>query len=146
MKRILTYILLLLMLTLSVHPSLSMHFCQDELQSVNIQKLSSNFCCMAAETGENENANSLSLNHIESENSCCSTTDLEVVTDNFTQSSSQTIQAPTESTYMAGWFTVNYLINLIATETTTENNFNFPIYGSFLRTLDFLSLICVYRL
>ena len=146
MKRILTNILLLLVLTLSVHPSLSMHFCQGKLQSFNIQKLSSNMCCMAAERGENENANSLSLNNIESENSCCSTTALEVVTDSFTQNSSQSIQAPTESTYMAGWFAVNYLINLIATETTTENNFNFPIYGSFLKTQDFLSLICVYRL
>jgi len=101
---------------------------------------------MAAETGENENANILSLNHIESENSCCSTTALEVVTDNFTPNSSQSIQSPTESTYMPGWFVVNYLINLIASDTTTESNFNFPIYGSFLKTLDFLSLICVYRL
>ena len=146
MKRILTYILLLLVLTLSVHTILSMHFCLCLLQSFNIQKLSSNMCCMAAETGENENANILSLNHIESENSCCSTTALEVVTDNFTPNSSQSIQSPTESTYMPGWFVVNYLINLIASDTTTESNFNFPIYGSFLKTLDFLSLICVYRL
>ena len=146
MKRILTYILLLLMLTLSVHPSLSMHFCQDELQSVNIQKLSSNMCCMATETGDIDSANSLSLNQIEAENSCCSTTALEVVTDNFTQSSSQTIQTPTVTTYMAGWFAINYLINLIALDTSAESNFNFPIYGSFLKTLDFLSLICVYRI
>ena len=146
-KRILTYILLLLVLTLSVHPVLSMHFCQDDLQSFNIQSLSNNnMCCMPAEAEKTNNVDAPSLSLITTDNSCCSTTNLEVVTDNFTQNSSQSIQLPTESTYMAGWFAVNYLINLIATDTTTETTFNFPINGSYLKTLHFLSLICVYRL
>lgn len=101
---------------------------------------------MLAEVGETENAKSPTQSSIASENSCCSTTDLEIVTDNFTQNSSQSIQLPTESTYMPAWFVVNYLINLTTIDTTPESNFNFPIYGSFLKTLDFLSLICVYRL
>jgi hypothetical protein len=101
---------------------------------------------MPAEAEKTNNVDAPSLSLITSDNSCCSTTNLEVVTDNFTQNSSQSIQAPTESTYMARWFAVNYLINLIATDTTTETTFNFPINGSYLKTLHFLSLICVYRL
>ena len=147
MKRILTSILLLLVLTLSVHPILSMHFCGGELQSLNIQALSSNsMCCLPTEVEDIENSATSSQSVIASDNSCCSTTNLEVVTDNFTLNSAQSIQLPTELTYMPAWFVVNYLINLATVETTTETSFNFPIYGSYLKTLTFLSLICVYRL
>lgn len=147
MKRILTSMLILLVLTLSVHPAFSMHFCQDELQSFNIQSLSSNsMCCMSGETGDTENLKLLSEFLIESDSSCCSTTSLEVVTDDYTQNSSQSIQSPTELAYMPAWFVVSYLVDLFATDTTTESSFNFPIYGSYLKTLAFLSLICVYRL
>ena len=147
MKRILTYILLLLVLTLSVHPILSMHFCGDELRSLNLGVLNTDsMCCMPAEAEQNENAKSSLQSLIESDNSCCSTTNLEIVTDNFTQNNSQSIQAPTESIYMPGWFIINYLINLTAPETTVKSNFNFPTEGSYIKTLDFLSLIGVYRL
>lgn len=147
MKRILSSILLLLVLTLSVHPILSMHFCGDELRSLNIGVLSNDsMCCMPAKVEQNENAKSSLQSLIDSDNSCCSTTNLEIVTDNFTQNSSQSIQAPTESIYMPGWFIINYLFNLTAPETTVKFNFNFPTEGSYIKTLDFLSLICVYRL
>lgn len=159
MKRILTSLLVILVLTLSAHPILTMHFCEGELQSFNIQKLNSNaICCMPAEVGEMENETSPtstpsstppltpSQSIIGSDNSCCLTTNVEVVTDNFTLNSAQSIQLPTVSTYMPAWFAVNYLINIVAPDATTETTFDFPIYGSSLKTLDFLSLICVYRL
>ena len=147
MKRILTSILLLLMLTFSVHPILSLHFCGDELMALNIGvKSSGDMCCSSAEADDNENAKFPLLKLAESESSCCTITDVEVLTDNFTSNSPQSIQAPTDSTYMPGWFAVNYLINLIAIDTTTETSFHFPIHGLFFKTLDFLSLISVYRL
>ncbi len=147
MKRISTSILLLLMLMLSMHPILSMHFCEGELESLNLLTSSkSNVCCMTSEVGDVESAKFAFLKHIESDNSCCTTTNIEVVTDNFTADSSQSIQSPTESTNMLSWFVVNYLINLTTPDVTVKPNFNFPTYGSYLKTLDFLSLICVYRL
>ena len=147
MKRISTSILMLLMLTFSVHPVLSLHFCGDELQSLHIGVLNkSSMCCMLEEIDDSQNARFSTLELGESENCCCTTTNIEVVTDNFTQNSAQSIDLPTLSTYMPAWFVVNYLFNLTTQDTTTESNFNFPIYGSYLKTLAFLSLICVYRL
>lgn len=162
MKRILTSLLVILVLTLSAHPILIMHFCEGELQSFNIQKLNSNaICCMPTEMGEMENETTPlttpltspltspltpSQSFIASDNSCCLTTNVEVVTDNFTLNSAQSIQLPTVSTYMPAWFAVNYLINIVALDATIETIYDFPIYGSSLKTLDFLSLICVYRL
>ena len=138
---------MLLVLTLSVHPIISMHFCGDELMSLNLGVKSNNYmCCSFAQAGDNEDAKFPPLKLNESESSCCTITDVEVVTDNFIWNSSHSIQTPTKSIYMPGWFVVNYLINLTTQDTTIKSNFNFPIYGSFLKTLDFLSLICVYRL
>ena len=147
MKRILTSILLLLVLTFSVHPILTLHFCGDELKSLNIGVMSNNnMCCMPTEIGNNENAIFPTIKLIESENSCCITTNVEVVTDNFITNSSQTIESPTDTSLMPGWFIINYLVNLTTPETTVKFNFNFPTEGSYIKTLDFLSLICVYRL
>lgn len=147
MKRILTSLLLLLMLTFSVHPILSLHFCEDELMSLNIGvKSNGNMCCSSAEAGDNENAKFPILILTESESSCCTITDIEVLTDNFVSNSSQSIQTPTESTFIPGWFALDSLINLTAPEATIKSFFNFPSSGFYIKTLDFLSLISVYRL
>ncbi len=147
MKRILTSILLLMMLTFSVHPILSLHFCGDELMSLNMGvKSNDNMCCSSVEAGDIENAKFQFFKLIESGSSCCTVTDVEVVTDNFISISSQSIQTPTESTFIPGWFALNSLINLTAPETTIKSFFNFPSSGFYIKTLDFLSLISVYRL
>ena len=147
MKRILTSILLFLMLTFSVHPVLSLHFCGDELQSLKLGVMSNdNMCCMSTDTGNNENLNFSILKLGEAEYCCCSTTNIEVVTDNFTPNNSQSIESPTEISLMPGWFILNYLAGLIATDTAVNNYTYFPTEGSYIKTLDFLSLVCIYRL
>ena len=147
MKRISTSILLLLMLTFSVHPVLSLHFCGDELQSLNIGVLSKgNMCCMLEEIGEGENLRFPTLELGESENCCCTTTNIEVVTDNFTTNNSQFIESPTETSLIPGGFILNYLVSLIAPDTAVNNYTYFPTEGSYIKTLDFLSLVCTYRL
>lgn len=146
MKRILTFILLLLMLTFSAHPVLSMHFCGDELKSLNIGVLSNdNMCCMATNEANGEGMRFPTLKLEGSENCCCATTNIEVVTDNFISNSSQSFESPTETSFIPGWFILNYLVDLIAPNTAFKSNFNFPIQGFYIKTLDFLSLICVYR-
>ena len=148
MKRILTSMLLLLVLTFSVHPILTLHFCGDELMSFNIGMSSNDtMCCMPTEAGINDNMRfPLLVELAEQEACCCSSTNVEVVTDNFISTNSQTIESPTETTFMPGWFTLNYLISLIAPDATIKPNFNFPSQGGYLKTLDFLALLCVYRL
>lgn len=147
MKRISTYILLLLVLTLSVHPILSLHFCGDDLKSLNIGMLSNDsMCCAPVEVGDNEHARTPLQSLIVSDNSCCSTTNLEIVTDNFTHGSSQSIESSSDISFIPGWFIINHLINLTAPEVTNTPKFNFHTQRIYLKTLDFLSLICVYRL
>ena len=137
MKRILTSILLLLVLTFSVHPILTLHFCGDELKSLNIGVMSNNnMCCMPTEIGNNENAIFPTIKLIESENSCCITTNVEVVTDNFITNISQTIESPTDTSLMPGWFIINYLVNLTTPETTVKSNLNFPIQGFFIKKVN----------
>ena len=146
MKRILTSTLILLVLTLSVHPILSMHFCQGELHSFSVNvKSDTNACCSSSFTNGNS-FDILSTDLTESSESCCSTTNLEVVTDNFILKIAEQNHTPTVSTYLPGWFSSSYLIDLTAPETTLKNNFNFTSQGFYLKTLTFLSLICVYRL
>lgn len=149
MKRILTSILILLVLTLSVHPMFTILFCQGSFQSLSMSKLSkNNTCCVTTtESGNNDNLKFQIVELLESDNTCCTYTDVMVVTDDFiVDNISQNIQTPTISTFFPAWFVVNYLINLSHKNTILTTNFNIPIYGSNLKTLDFLSLICVYRL
>lgn len=135
------------MLTFSVHPVLSLHFCGDELQSLNIGVLSKdNMCCVSEEIGDSEKMRFPLLEIGESENCCCTTTNIEVVTDNFTTISSQSIESLTEASFMSGWFIINYLVNLNALDTIVKSNFNFPTQRFYIKTLDFLSLVCIYRL
>ena len=147
MRRISTFILLLLMLTFSVHPVLSLHFCGEELMSLNIGVMNNdNTCCMPSEIDDNEHLKFATLEVEESESCCCATTNIEVVTDNFIASNSQSIESPTESSLMPGWFILSYLVDLTASETAVENYTYSPTEGSYIKTLDFLSLVCIYRL
>ena len=147
MKRILTSILVLLVLTLSVHPILTLHFCQGELHSFTVvTENESNACCVLSNITENNNLDIQSSNFIESSDSCCSYTNLELATDNFILNSSKSIQTPNILTSITGWFVINYLINLALPDTIINTNFNFLSYGFYLKTLDFLSLICTYRI
>ena len=147
MKRILTSILLLVVLTLSVHPIFTLHFCQGELHSFTVvSENEANSCCVLSNITENINPDNQLSNLRGSSNSCCSYTSLELVTDNFTLNSSQSIQTPNILSSIPGWFVINYLINLASPDTIINTNFNLPSYGFYLKTLDFLSLICIYRI
>lgn len=147
MKRISTSILLLLVLTLSVHPILSLHFCGDDLMSLNMGVGSSDIvCCIPAEINDNEDAKIPTQNLTESENSCCTVTNVEIVTDNFIPNNSQSIESPTDTSLMPGWFILNYLVSLIVSDTAVENFTYSATEGFYVKTLDFLSLVCIYRL
>ena len=147
MKRISTSILLLLVLTFSVYPILSLHFCGDELKSLNIGLMSNdNMCCMPSEINDNQHLKFATLELEESENCCCATTNIEVVTDKFITNSSQSLESPTETSFMPGWFILSYLTDLISSEASVDNYTYSPSEGSYIKTLDFLSLVCIYRL
>lgn len=148
MKRISTSILLLLMLTLSLHLILTLHFCEGDLHSYTmVSKSEPIACCVLSDITENNNLGTQSTNLLESSESCCSFKNVEIITDNFTsEHTTTTIQKPTSFSYFKIAATLNYLINLISTDTIpVTNNYLSPpvLYNT---TLKFLAHICVYRL
>ncbi|MDD2475248.1 MAG: hypothetical protein PHI32_04950 [Dysgonamonadaceae bacterium] len=148
MKRVLTSILVLFVLTLSVHPILSLHFCKGELYSFTLNtKNETNACCSSSFTNENNNFDTLSINLTESYESCCSFQKVEIVTDNFTlERTNTTIQEPFSFSSFPMSAVVDYLINLFTPDTIIKNNNHISPSGWYYTTLKFLSYICVYRL
>ena len=147
-KRVLTSMLLLVVLTLSVHPIITLHFCNGDLHSYTVvSKSETNACCVLSNITENNNLDTHSTNLIESSESCCSFQKVEIITDNFTVDlTNTTIQEPTTFSYFQMSAVLNYLINLFTHETILISNNPISTIGLYSTTLRFLSYICVYRL
>ena len=148
MKRISTSILLLVVLTLSVHPIITLHFCNGDLHSFTVVSNSeANACCVLSDIAENNNLDTPSTNLIESSESCCSFQNVEIVTDNFTsEHTTTTIQKPTAFSYFQMSAILNYLINLFTPDTNLVSNNYITQPVLYNTTLKFLAHICVYRL
>lgn len=148
MKRLLSFILLLFVLTVSVHPIITLHFCQGDLHSFTvIANNEVNACCISSDTNENSNFDILSINLTESSESCCSFQKVEIITDNFTlEHANTTIQKPIAFSYIPVAALIDYLINLFTPDAIIESNNHTSPTGWYNTTLKFLSYICVYRL
>lgn len=147
-KRVLTSILLLVVLTLSVHPIITLHFCKGDLHSFTmVSKSESNACCVLSDITGNNNFGTQSTNLTESSESCCSFQKVEIITDNFIlEHTDSTIQKPYTFSYLHMSVILNYLNNLLTTETLGKRNNYISPPGLYSTTLRFLSYICVYRL
>ena len=148
MKRLLSFILLLFVLTVSVHPIITLHFCKGDLHSFTvIANNEVNACCVSSDRNENSNFDILSINLTESSESCCSFQKVEIITDNFTlEHTNTTIQKPIAFSYIPMAALIDYLINLFTPEAIIESNNHISPNGWYNTTLKFLSYICVYRL
>lgn len=147
-KRVLTSLLLLVVLTLSLHPIITLHFCKGDLQSIAVDSKSEVIaCCALSSITENNNLETLSTNLTVSSESCCSFQKVEVITDNFTiEHTNTTIQKSFTFTYLPISAILNYLINLFTPETLNKSNNHISPPWLHSTTLKFLSYICVYRL
>lgn len=146
MKRIFTPILLLVMLTLSMHPVITLHYCQGNLHSFSVVATGeSNACCVSSNVNESGSLNAVSANVTELSEKCCSFEKLEIVTDNFLlERTNTTVQESFSS--LDVWAVVNYLVNLYAPQILAKGNNLTPLTGLFKTALKFLSFTCVYRL
>ena len=147
-KRILTSILVLLVLTLSMHPVLTLHFCKGALHSFSMNATNeTNACCISSDVTENNIFDSLTTNLTESSDGCCKFQNVEVITDNFTvEHTNTTIQKPYTYSYFQISAVLNYLINLFTPDTLVKSDNPISPIGLYSTTLRFLSYICVYRL
>lgn len=148
MKRISTSILLLLVLTISVHPIITIHFCNGDLHSFTVvSKNEASACCVSSNISVSENYDTLSTNLIVSSESYCSFQKVEIIGDNFTlDNTNTTIQKPVSITYTSMSAIVNYLINLFTPDGIIKKKNPISPIGLHSNTLKFLSLISVYRL
>lgn len=148
MKRISTSILLLLVLTLSVHPIIAMHFCNNEFHSFTlVANNEADACCVSSDISVNNNFDTLSTNFIDSSESCCSFQNVEIITDNFTLEQTNTkIQKPITFSYLQASAILDYLINLFTSDAIIKSYNPISPIGLHSTTLKLLSYICVYRL
>ena len=148
MKRISTYILLLLVLTLSVNPILSMHFCQgDWLSFTLVANNEADVGCVTSDISVSNTFDTLTTNFIDSSESCCSFQNVEIITDNFTlEQTNTTIQKPITFSYLQASAILDYLINLFTPDAIVKSYNPVSPTGLHTSTLKFLSYICVYRL
>ena len=147
-KRVLTSMLLLVVLTLSLHPVITLHFCKGDLHSFTmVSESEANTCCALSYSNENNNSDTPSTNLIESSDNCCTSQNVEIITDNFTiEHTNTTIQKSSTFSYFQISAILNYLINLFTPETILTSNYHLSPQGLYSNTLRFLSFICVYRL
>lgn len=136
------------MLTLSVQPLITLHFCRGELHSFAVGGTDQvNACCITSDSAENSSFDMLSTNFTKSSNSCCSFQRVEIITDDFTvEHTNATIQKPITSLYIQVSAILNNLIDLVASEPLVKNNSPTSFIGLYNNTLKYLSYICVYRL
>lgn len=148
MKRISTSILLLLVLTLSVHPIIAMHFCNGDLHSFTlVANNEADVCCVSSDISVSNNFDTLSTNFIDSSESCCSFKNVEIITDNFIlEQTNTTIQKPITFSYLQASAILDYLINLFTPDAIIKSYNPVSHTGLHTSTLKFLSYICVYRL
>ena len=148
MKRILTSILLLLVLTISVHPIISMHFCNGVLHSFTLaSKSEADACCVLSDISINNNFDKITSNLIDLSESCCSFKNVEIITDNFTiEQANTTIRIPITFNHIHASAILDYLISLFTSDAIIKSNHPISPIGVRSTTLKFLSYICVYRL
>lgn len=148
MKRISTSILLLLVLTISVHPIITMHFCNDDLHSFTlVANNEADVCCDLSDISVSNHFDILSTNLFDSTEDCCSFQNVEIATDNFILEHTNTpIQKPFAFTYLPTSAIVDYLINLFTPDAIIKSYNPISTIGLHSTTLKFLSYICVYRL
>jgi len=148
MKRILTYTLLLVILTLSVHPVIILHFCKGEMHSFTVvPKNEASSYCVSSDINQYNSFNSLiSYPTIFSE-SCCLYKRLELITDNFILEQNNTpIQKPIVSSFLSLSAILDYLANSPISRAIIKNNSHISSIVFYSTLIKFLSFISVYRL
>ena len=140
--------LILLVLTFSVHPIITLHFCNGDLHSFSLTSISeTNTCCASSTISENITFEKYTNNIINSSETCCTIENVEFLTDNFTvEQTNTTTHKPVTSILIHASAILDYLISLFTSDAIIKSNHPISPIGLRSTTLKFLSYICVYRL
>lgn len=140
MKRVISIILLLVIIVSAIHPIIAMHYCGDELLSYSIiqSEVIPESCCDEAEE--------LQM-HDNFGQKCCDTRLLELSTDEYQSSTNQIISRIILPITDLAVFINSSLMNKPEPETNTHLSvLKFPPKGLFLKDVNILTYICIYRI
>src|SRR5690554_1719269 len=139
MKRILSIYLLIAMMITAIQPIIAMHYCNDELRSLQIfqSEGNQNFCC------KDSHGHDLLITG----NFCCETEMLEFSTDEFqTKSELPVTRISPISIDVMGMALVNQLVTSEPDSDTFLTSLKFPPKGLYLNDVSILTYICIYRI
>ncbi len=147
-RRFLVFILLLPVIMLSVHPIVTLHFCNGDLHSFSLtSKSETSTCCLSSDIQEYSSSENHTSNFANSSETCCTIENVEIPTDNFTvEQTNTTIQKPVTFTFIHASAILDYLISLFTPDAIIKSSHPISPIGLRSTTLKFLSYICVYRL
>lgn len=139
MKKFTAIFLFVVMLITSIQPIIAMHYCGDELNSLQIYQTNGieDICCDDIEHHE----------AVISDNSCCETEVMKLSTDEY---QTKTVQ-PDLRIYPLSIDVLGYaVINQLNTDEPVSNTFlttlKFPTKGLYLDDVSILTYICIYRI
>src|SRR5690554_3292600 len=151
MRKVTAFLLLMIMAVSAIRPVIAMHYCMGELRSFNVYQnhestLAEETACCQSGIDEKKSpiAQPLLVDH---RNDCCDDTLLEISTDDFQANKSVSISRIIPTLVVDGLFHKTSLINQPIPETSDPpSGMEFPPEGLFLKDIDILSYICIYRI
>lgn len=138
MKRFIAIFSLIVMMLTAIQPVIAMHFCSDELKSLQIYHTDDiqKSCCGNTEHHDNTISGK----------TCCETEMLKLSTDEYQTISGQTIARITPlSIDIPGLTLVNQTIESDPEWNTLITSLKFPTKGLYLEDVSILTYICIYR-
>lgn len=127
------------MMITAIQPIIAMHYCNDELRSLQIfqSEGNQNFCC------KDSHGHDLLITG----NFCCETEMLEFSTDEFqTKSELPVTRISPISIDVMGMALVNQLVTSEPDSDTFLTSLKFPPKGLYLNDVSILTYICIYRI
>lgn len=140
MKKSVSILLSLLMLTIAVDPTLMVHFCGGSLASVSlVGDQEQAYCC-----GNLFSSNTTTDSGTYEQSPCCYTNSLEVASSDYDSYRIASHVKTSIAKYVVNIGT--HLLNTCSSPHATSIESRFPPEGLSKQTVDFLALICIYRI
>ena len=147
MRKATAILLLVITAIFAIRPVIAMHFCDGELHSFNLyphHEPTGSTCCQSDHTDSVPGAHHA---YAAPWSDCCDNTLLELSTDDFQNKTGPSISRVVSSPLAEGTTLFTNLLKPLVPETDDPpSRQGFPPEGLFLRDIDILTYICIYRI
>lgn len=139
MKRITAIFSLIVMMIVAIQPVIAMHYCGNELSSLQIYQTNGvgDFCCEGTDYHD----------VLISDNFCCETEMIKLSTDEYqTKTEQSELRVSPISTDTLGYTLISQLITNKSEANSFLTSLKFPTKGLYLEDVSILTYICIYRI